>query len=185
MNYLWNRAKHQGGTLLSLIHFMCKSLGTFALGEWILNFNFGTVWSMNLKRYSRCRLSQNSNRRGWFDLISFLVFRTFFLWPPFIFVSPVSCHWPGMGSDTCGDLGPILCELSSRLSSWTCSGRFTLLWPLLPKGVASVSWGCWWLFEKFILWASSNEATSLQSWSYLVGLQVGAAWACVSRRVRF
>lgn len=142
MYILCSRAKHQGGTLLSLIHIMCKSLGTFALGEWILNFYFElwhlkTVFQMSL-------ISGFQPSRVVWPYFIFSVFKTFFCDLP---SNPVSCRWPGMGSDTCGTLDQSCASSHSRVSSWTCSGRFTLLWPLLPKGVAPICWGLWWIWK--------------------------------------
>jgi hypothetical protein len=93
-----------GGNITQFDSFYVQITG-YVRPWWMnLKLQFWNSMKYEFKKISRCRLSQNSNRRGWFDLISFSVFRTFFLWPPFIFVSPVSCHWPGMGSDTCGIL---------------------------------------------------------------------------------
>lgn len=141
MYNLFSRAKHQGGTLLSLIHIMCKSLGTFALGEWILNFYF-ELW--HLKTVPDVAHLRISTVEGGLTLFHFRYSKLSFYDLP---SNPVSCRWPGMGSDTCGTLDQSCASSHSRVSSWTCSGRFTLLWPLLPKGVAPICWGLWWIWK--------------------------------------
>lgn len=142
MYNLLSRAKHQGGTLLSLIHIMCKSLGTFALGEWILNFYFELfgIW----KLFQMSLISGFQPSRVVWPYFIFGIHNFLFMTSPQIPLAAVDLEWG-----------------RTRVAHWTNPVRALIVgWArelvpvVLPscdlfcrKGVAEICWGLWWIWK--------------------------------------
>lgn len=174
MYNLFSRAKHQGGTLLSLIHIMCKSLGTFALGEWILNFYF-ELW--HLKTVPDVAHLRISSVEGGLTLFHFFGIQNFlFMTSPRIPLAAVDLEWG-----------------RTRVAHWTNPVRALIVgWAreLVPAVLPSCDLFCrrGWLrsvgvlggFEKVHSVGCCRRSNISSKLSCLV-----SSWACVSRRVRF
>jgi hypothetical protein len=174
MYNLFSRAKHQGGTLLSLIHIMCKSLGTFALGEWILNFYF-ELWHLKTVFQMSLISGFQPSRVVWpyfiFGIQNFL-----FMTSPRIPLAAVDLEWG-----------------RTRVAHWTNPVRALIVgWAreLVPAVLPSCDLFCrrGWLrsvgvfggFEKVHSVGCCRRSNISSKLSCLV-----SSWACVSRRVRF